>query len=112
LKLARDAVEHVEAHSMGEIPAIIERCPEVLSALSAGAEAPDDRRIRYRRQAAVLNFVILVNDMAAHHTGTRSRQRKSVDALRDLVSDALGHFAGPGRGLNGPRDLSRRDRRA
>jgi hypothetical protein len=88
-RLVRDAAEHVMACSMGEIAAIVQRSHEVLTALAAEAEDPDDRQCRYRSRAAVLNLLVLADGVARFHAATRAQQRKSVDALRDLVADAL-----------------------
>ena len=88
-RLMRDAIEHVADHSMGEIPAITQRCGEALAAIAAEAQSPEDRRCRYRRRAALVNLAILVDATQSHHAGSRAQQRKSVEELRDQVAASL-----------------------
>jgi hypothetical protein len=89
-RLVQAIVELVGAeYSMGEIPAIVARGHEALAALSGEAEAPEDRRCRYRSRAAVLNLLMLADGIQSHHAGSRAQQRRTAEALRDLVADAL-----------------------
>jgi hypothetical protein len=94
-RLAKDAVEHVAEHRHGEISALLQRSYLALAALSAEIENPDDRQCRYRRQAALLDLVILVDAVTRFHAATRAQQRASVDALRDLVAAALSDLVEP-----------------
>ena len=92
-RLVRDAAEHVAVCEMGEIPALLQRCREALSALAAEAEDSEDRRCRYQSRAAVLNLLVLADGVARFHAGRR--KAADVAALRDLVADALAGLAEP-----------------
>ena len=90
LKLARDAAEHVgESYAMGEIPALCQRICELMAALAAAAEGPDDRQRRYGRQQALLNLLTLCESIRVFDVGTHAQRRASIASLRGLVSDAL-----------------------
>jgi len=88
-KLARDAAEHFGDHHLGEIPAVLQRCQELVAALAAEAEDADDRLGRYRRQQALLSLLVLCGAIRAYHAGTHAQRRAMVDALRGQVADAL-----------------------
>ncbi len=91
--LVRGASEHVAEHSMGEVAAIVQRCHEALSTLSAERGDPDDRRSRYRSRAAVPNLLIMVDGVARFHQG--KQKPANVAALRELVADALSGLVEP-----------------
>jgi hypothetical protein len=95
MKLVRDAAEHVDGYGRGEIPALMQRCHEALVALATEAEDVEDRQCRYQRQAGMLNLMVLADSIARFHAATHAQQRKSVDALRDLVADALAGLVKP-----------------
>jgi len=86
-RLVRDASEHVGEDGVGEVVAIVQRSHEVLTALAAEAEDPDDRRCRYQSRAAVLNLLVLADGVGRFHAGRR--KAADVAVLRDLVADAL-----------------------
>ena len=94
LKLARDAAAHVESHSFGEIPALLQRCYELLAWLKSEADDPEDRARRYGRAQAVLNLLQLCDGIARFHTGRRKAAELArfrvliVDALQGLVPEA------------------------
>ena len=88
-KLARDVVEHLGDHHLGEIPAVLQRISELMAALAAEAEDADDRLGRYRRQQALLSLLVLCGAIRAYHAGTHAQRRAMVDALRGQVADAL-----------------------
>jgi hypothetical protein len=88
-KLTKDAVALIADHNLGEIPGLCQRAQELLTALAAEAEDPEDRQCRYRSRAAMLNLLLLADGVARFHAATHAQQRASVDALRDLVAGAL-----------------------
>jgi hypothetical protein len=88
-KLVRDASEHVADYGMGEVPALMQRCHEALVALATRIENPDERWYRYQSRTAVLNLLTLADTIQSHHAGSRAQQRKTLDALRRLISSAL-----------------------
>jgi hypothetical protein len=73
-RLIRDAAELVAEHSMGEIPALLQRCHKALTAIAAEAEEREYRRCRYRRQGAVLNLLILVDGVARYRTESQVKK--------------------------------------
>ena len=87
-KLAKDAAALIADHNLGEIPALCQRCHDILAALAAEAEDPEDRQCRYRCRAAVLNLLVLADGVARFHASGR-RKPTDLAALRDLVADAL-----------------------
>jgi hypothetical protein len=95
LRLVRDAAEHVADHSMGEVPAITQLAGEALRAIADEAEDPEARRCRYRRQSSVLSLLIFADAVARFHEGSRAEQRRTVDALRDRVAEALADLVEP-----------------
>jgi hypothetical protein len=94
-RLVREAAEHVADYALGEIPALLQRSHEALTALAAEAEDPEDRRCRHRRQSAVLSLLIFADAVARFHEGSRAEQRRTVDALRDRVAEALAGLVEP-----------------
>ena len=91
LKLARDAALEIADHHYGEIPALCQRCHEVLAWLAAEAEDVEDRQRRYGRQQTVLNLLVLAEGIVRFHSGqgTRKARDEAAAALRDHVADAL-----------------------
>jgi hypothetical protein len=91
LMLVRDASLYFADYGMGEIPALCQRCHEVLSWLSAEAEDPEDRQRRYGRQQVVLNLLTLCEALVRFHDASGTRKAKAADlaALRAQVADAL-----------------------
>jgi hypothetical protein len=86
-RLAKDAAAHVADYHLGEIPALCQRCHEVLAVLSVEADDAEDRQRRYARQQALLNVLTLCEGICRFHAG--KRKTADIDALRGLIADAL-----------------------
>jgi hypothetical protein len=86
LKLARDATAEFADHDLGEVPALLERCRYVIAWLKSAAE-DEDRQRRYGRQQALLNLLVLCEGICRFHDS--KRKAADVDALRNLIGDAL-----------------------
>ena len=84
LKLVRDAAAQLESQLCGEIPALLQRCYELLVWLK---EDPEDRARRYARQQVVLSLLVLCDGIVRFHGG----RRKAADLarFRELIADAL-----------------------
>ena len=87
-KLARDAANHVADYGMGEIPALLQRCHEVMAWLQAESEDTEDWQRRYARQQSVLNLLSLCEGTCQFHRAGK-RKTTEVSAFRSQVSDAL-----------------------
>jgi hypothetical protein len=83
----------------GEVPALLHLCQHVLTALAAESDLDPDtdeaerRRCRYRREQAVLNLLVLTCAVVDFHSGTN--RRRSVQALKNAVADALRELVPP-----------------
>jgi hypothetical protein len=86
-RLAKDAVDRVAEHSMGEIPAIIQLSSEALFALATEADDPNDRGQRYRSRQAVLNLLTLCEGIVRFDASKRRSQ--DLAALRRMITAAL-----------------------
>jgi hypothetical protein len=89
LKLAKDATAHVADYGLGEVPALLQLCQQVLAWLKSESEDPEDRQHRYGRQQAVLDLLTFSHALAGFHGGSAALQRKNLAEHRTRIADAL-----------------------
>jgi hypothetical protein len=107
LNLARDATHHIGGYGMGEIPALCQRCSEVLAWLKSEAEDTEDRQRRYGRQQAVLNLLVLCEAISRFYPGKRKAEdcRRAEGADRGCAAATgagIGNKKGDGHGARPP----------